>query len=823
MDRINFYQLLELPINPPENDAQVITEAIKRKQMAWSRLRNHPTKGIQARHYISLLPEIQKVMADSELRKQEAEAALEDLKKRLETIFKAVDRHIDLIGSKGDISSQEIDNIAARHDIKPQMVQKRVARWQKRRGSPAVLQIQHQLINGKLSDQELDKIAEQYGIEAAIARKIHQQLLDQRQAELDDFINIQVRKGYMTQAEISGLAAVLPFDEGEILRRIRCPIKKAAKKEETQAYQMDSTVEQVIIENLKIVGQDSLYSFLGLFPGTSLEALQNKAVEKENEIRKISQKDAVLTASGVLVGQCISIFKSDESRYAYDLSRARLLLKKLNADIDLAATSKNIPREQYNFLMRQAIRFGALPEEAHNHIREYCQSKGLNISLPKKKINYKRYFLVAAVVLLIISLGGGSFWFIYYRQQRIEYEYLNMLAEASRQKTLEGQLGRIEKYIKQQQDQEYIERAQKDIDGLYKRIEFRDLKKMQKEKDAFEATQEYEKIATSIRGFMTKHPQSAHNPKLQKTLDQLPELIDKRDFKRVLDIPPKNYAAVATALSNYQSEHPKGRHIKEVDQIAKRIAKPYYQQLVRELKTCEKDQQWDQCIALSAPYIGLFKDSRYAVRLKKRRDGYERSRQGQEIMVALRTKAGGPDAEPAVLAQAYRTYLAQNPYSPARDIIKTELGSLEAELGRQNVQAELKRLRRLLPQTKGRFREKAQETVLDTKTGLTWSMIDSGLDKRECMTFEEATQYVSRLKTGGHMDWRMPTVKELQAFYSGSNPFKTKSARWYWSADKIRRYSGEWVILVDVVAPSNHGNVKKRVADECGWARAVRR
>ena len=58
MDRINFYQLLELQINPPENNAETIENAIKKKQSHWSRLRNHPTKGIQARHYISLLPEI---------------------------------------------------------------------------------------------------------------------------------------------------------------------------------------------------------------------------------------------------------------------------------------------------------------------------------------------------------------------------------------------------------------------------------------------------------------------------------------------------------------------------------------------------------------------------------------------------------------------------------------------------------------------------------------------------------------------------------------------------------------------------------------------
>ena len=181
MDRINFYQLLDLPINPPENDVKTIESAIKKKQMAWSRLRNHPTKGIQARHYISLLPEIRKVMTDPKLRQKEAAAAVEELKRKFESVFKAVDRHIDLIGSKGEILPEEIERIASRHDIKPQLVQKRVTRWQKRRGSPVVLKIQHELINGKMTDQALDKIAEQHGIEPATTRKIHQQLLDQRQ------------------------------------------------------------------------------------------------------------------------------------------------------------------------------------------------------------------------------------------------------------------------------------------------------------------------------------------------------------------------------------------------------------------------------------------------------------------------------------------------------------------------------------------------------------------------------------------------------------------------------------------------------------------
>ena len=821
MGRINYYQLLDLPINPPENDLEVIEETIKKKQMAWSRLRNHPTKGIQARHYISLLPEIRKVMTDEGLRQKEADAAVVELKKRLEAIFKAVDRHIDLVGCKGEILEEEIEKIAARHDIKPQLVQKRLTRWQKKRGAPAVLQIQRQLINGKLSDQELDKIAEQHGIEPDTIHKIHQQLLEQRLAELDEFVSIQVRKGYMTQAEIAGLAAVFPFDEGEILRRIRCPINKSAKKEETDAYQIDSTVEQVILENLKIVGHDSLYGFLGLFPGASLDALQKKAVAKENEIRKIAQKDAVLTASGVLVGQCIALFKSDESRYAYDLSRARLLLNRLNTDIDLAATGKTISREQYDYLVRRAIRFGTHPEEAKAHIRDFCKTQGWTVVLPKKKINLKRYLLVASVAIVLFGIGGGVFWYVYYSQQRMENEYLRMHSELKQKKSLEAQLAHVQTYIAGQSDQEYIEKAQQVIDDLHKRIEFRDLNDLQKQKTKLEAKQEYENIRTRIQEFMAAHPQSAHNEKLNQELKQLPQRIDNRDYERIGSIPPTSYARVASALTDYLRAHPKGAHVKQVNRRAKEMAKPYYQQLVRELKNCEKSAQWSRCIELSAPYIELYRDSRYAVRLKKRRDEYVRNNQGEEIVSRLRAEAGGREADPAVLTQTYKVYLEQNPYSPARQLIETEIESLEIALNRRSIQAELKRLRASLPHTNGRFEEKAKATVVDGTTGLTWAMIDSQLGTRECMTHGEAKEYVGRLKTGGYKNWRLPTAGELQEFYRGNALFLTNSAQWYWSADQTKRYSGGWIIMVDVVVPSNSSTIAQRHVSECGWVRPV--
>ena len=91
------------------------------------------------------------------------------------------------------------------------------------------------------------------------------------------------------------------------------------------------------------------------------------------------------------------------------------------------------------------------------------------------------------------------------------------------------------------------------------------------------------------------------------------------------------------------------------------------------------------------------------------------------------------------------------------------------------------------------------------------------------MTLAEAKSYVQRLKTGRYSNWRLPTVKEMQQLYSGNNLFGSASAPWYWSADQTKRYSGGWVILVDVVTPPDMRDVEQRDARDCGGVRPVRR
>ena len=102
----------------------------------------------------------------------------------------------------------------------------------------------------------------------------------------------------------------------------------------------------------------------------------------------------------------------------------------------------------------------------------------------------------------------------------------------------------------------------------------------------------------------------------------------------------------------------------------------------------------------------------------------------------------------------------------------------------------------------GRYVDHRDGTITDTKTGLMWTQKDSYADLGKCLDWNDSKNYVSRLNTGGHSDWRLPTVNELTAIYeeskmlmaydnNASTPlhldptFASGGAYWYWSSETM--------------------------------------
>ncbi len=96
--------------------------------------------------------------------------------------------------------------------------------------------------------------------------------------------------------------------------------------------------------------------------------------------------------------------------------------------------------------------------------------------------------------------------------------------------------------------------------------------------------------------------------------------------------------------------------------------------------------------------------------------------------------------------------------------------------------------------------------VVDKATGLMWTRRDNGED----IDWNDANEYAKRLRLGGHSDWRLPTIDELEKLYdpNGGNKYNIRkpfrlTGWWVWSSttegsdsawdflfDDGKRYSG---------------------------------
>lgn len=76
-----------------------------------------------------------------------------------------------------------------------------------------------------------------------------------------------------------------------------------------------------------------------------------------------------------------------------------------------------------------------------------------------------------------------------------------------------------------------------------------------------------------------------------------------------------------------------------------------------------------------------------------------------------------------------------------------------------------------------RFVNNQDGTVSDHETGLMWKADDSFIEMDKWLTWAEAKIYIQELnrhRTAGHVDWRMPTRKEVQTIYDPAHPVVDK-------------------------------------------------
>ena len=118
-----------------------------------------------------------------------------------------------------------------------------------------------------------------------------------------------------------------------------------------------------------------------------------------------------------------------------------------------------------------------------------------------------------------------------------------------------------------------------------------------------------------------------------------------------------------------------------------------------------------------------------------------------------------------------------------------------------------------------RFIDHGDGTVTDRHTGLMWQQETAHSEH----TWEEAVKYCKTLKLGGHEDWRLPSIRELQSIVDHSrydpaiDPVFSAKSSWYWSSSSYVFITDHaWVVSFHV------GLVFHDVKSFPSYVRAVR-
>lgn len=778
MERDNFYILLELRVDPPETDDAVIYNAIQKKKAEWSRLRNHPTKGIQAQKYISMIPDIQRVMMNQEVRQAEALDAIAFLKKGKQDKYVEIDRHIDILIGKGYLLDEEIAKLANIHGIEPGDIKSR--------------------INAKKETQY---------------------------QKVDQTIGLRMEKGYITEAEIDKIAARYALTPEEVRKRIRCPIAKDDKEKIAKPPPLDKSIEKAIIENLKVVQKTSLYDFLDLPETAELARLQEKAARKKKDLASFSRKDANFTAGNILAGQCLTIFKNNESRNAYAISLAKAKLASLHSDIDVAAIGGNIRLEYFNILVSKAMDFGMDLEEADAYIKNYCREKNYSVEKIKAKKQHRTLGAIsAAIIALAVIITGISFYIIQDKKTDTA-EYQNLLAQVENQPAPEKKIALLNAYADAHKNSDRGMDAEARIAQIELQITTREFGKVEKRAQKFIGNNELEKARSIYQEF---HDSQNPGETRQRAADQIRQLtaqIENRDYERIMQVmtagePDEKIAA----FQQYLADHPAGANRDQVNKYIQDMSTEYFIFIQKQLDAGEKNGDWPECIALCRAFISLYENS-YADQLKAKLPVYEERDRYDRIFESLVQKARQFDTDHAAAREVFMDFLTAYPNAPNRAAIEAEVARIDETAAAHSAAEKMAAIRDLLKKS-GRFTEHREGVVIDTKTRLMWCILDArAMLPATCVDYEAAKTFVGNLSTGGYRDWRLPTAAELAGIYKTSPAFPLNADNvWYWTSEYFTSYSDGWQVRVNTLGRENPAEWVSRHRDsrECGNVRAVR-
>ena len=404
----------------------------------------------------------------------------------------------------------------------------------------------------------------------------------------------------------------------------------------------------------------------------------------------------------------------------------------------------------------------------------------------------------------------------------------------------------LEKYPNSRHVQE-IQRAVSEISGMSEDIVFSNLRNL--------GERNYTRKIDAYKNYLSLYPQGKHRDAVKQMFSEtLGE--SYRNFKREITVCERDakWDICLAICDDYLTAFSDYLDTREVHAIQDRIRmEKAYSILQTQVKGVDDDVARPLYMAYMKDHPDSPHNEEIQITLRRMDLNVTAGRQWQSLKKSLKNAGLSSQAK----IDRVESYLSRNSSSPyaaeAREMLKSlredaDMHSAERERSIKILsseekakkeaeeeyaalvkrKAELKRIRHekkkamaALDGTEGRFVLSGDSAVMDQRTGLMWSLLDSQRELGVCMDHRTARQYVKELRYNGHDDWRLPTSAELAGIYKNKPFFPDSGAKWYWTSEIFAKgYS----YIVNTVSAKQETVFRKVTHDveACGSVRAVR-
>jgi len=259
-------------------------------------------------------------------------------------------------------------------------------------------------------------------------------------------------------------------------------------------------------------------------------------------------------------------------------------------------------------------------------------------------------------------------------------------------------------------------------------------------------------------------------------------------------------------------------HIKRSGKNYWLVRKSYYNYLAKHPDTDKKDEIENELSRIGKKIDEIRKWE--AVLIYSKNEQHSLSKRIYELENYISYNSSGPYVD---YAKAILTRLQNRNRSLKQQQMDKQHSRQQAQIQREKdrIERERNKIKTMLKSSGRRYVANNDGTFTDTKTGLTWCLLDSKAALNKCLDYQSSQKYVKSLKTGGYRDWRLPYSNELASLYKNEPFFPDKKAKWYWTSEVFAKGYNKSALIVT----SKHEKVYKRREvnlDKCGWVRAVR-